>query len=74
MAKIRSQSTKKIREHTISRTLQKDVSLAYKYDEGVPYKFRELARNEHSAAPAVFPTTTQRIQNRTQVSYSRRGD
>ena len=73
LAKIHSQSTKKIREHTISRTLQKDVSLAHKYDEGVSYKFRELARNEHSAAPSVFPTTTRRIQNRTQVSYSQRG-
>ena len=38
------------------------------------YKFRELGRNEHSAAPSVFPTTARRIQNRTQVSYSRRGD
>ena len=65
---------KKIREHTISQTLQKDVSLAYRYDEGLSYKFRELARNEHSAAPSVFPTTTRRIQNRTQVNYSRRGD
>ena len=62
MAKIRSQSTKKIREHTISLTLQKNVSLAYKYDEGVSYKFRELARNEHSAAPSVFPTTTEEFK------------
>ena len=29
------------REHTISRILRKDVSLAYNYGEGVSYQFTE---------------------------------